>query len=59
MRLQACHYCGGPGGTVDHKIPFSQGGKGVRDNCLPACFHCNQVRGNQPYQDFKGSLEFL
>lgn len=53
MRTARCHYCGGPGGTLDHIIPYSQGGKTVPNNCVPACWPCNNFRGDKPYREFK------
>lgn len=53
MRAAPCHYCGGPGGTIDHVIPASLGGKMKPGNCVPACAPCNNFRGNQPYEAFK------
>ena len=53
MRLLPCHYCGGEGGTIDHVIPKSAGGRTILKNCVPACAPCNTFRGNAPYQAFK------
>lgn len=53
MRAESCHYCDGPGGTIDHVVPKSRGGQTSPENCVPACRECNHARGNQPYEDFK------
>lgn len=53
MRAERCHYCGGPGGTIDHIIPRSKGGPNTASNCVPACGPCNNFRGVQPYDAFK------
>lgn len=53
MRLAPCHYCGGVGGTIDHIIPRSDGGRMIRENCVPACQPCNNWRGNYDYEWFK------
>lgn len=53
MRTECCHYCGGPGGTIDHVIPKSKGGVTSVENCVPACQGCNNLRGNQSYESFK------
>jgi len=55
MRLEPCHYCGGPGGTIDHVIPRSRGGRTNAQNCVPACATCNVFRGNAPYNEFKAA----
>lgn len=54
MRKMPCHYCGGAGGTIDHKIPRSQGGPTTKANCVPACEPCNNFRGCSPYEEFRG-----
>ena len=53
MRLEACHYCGEPGGTIDHIIPRSQGGRLVKSNCVPACAPCNNWLKDMDYEWFK------
>jgi len=53
MRQLPCHYCGGPGGTIDHKIARCRGGRTVQENCVPACKPCNQFRGDRFYDEFK------
>lgn len=53
MRKQLCHYCGQPGGTIDHKVPRSKGGKPTPANCVPACEPCNVFRGNRDYEWFR------
>ena len=53
MRKLPCHYCGEPGGTIDHVIPKGKGGKTVPENCIPACRPCNGFRGDRPYGEFK------
>lgn len=61
MRKERCHYCGEPGGTVDHVVPLSEGGENNQDNAVPACAPCNNFRQSQPYGRFKkvGWLERL
>lgn len=53
MRKMPCHYCGAAGGTIDHKIPKSKGGKNSRSNCLPCCWACNNFRKDMDYESFK------
>lgn len=53
MRLAPCHYCGSYGGTIDHIVPRSKGGRMSRENCVPACAPCNNWRGDQGYEWFK------
>jgi len=61
-----CHYCrvqmhmGTTGKyfcTVDHKTPKSKGGGNHINNLVGACFTCNNMRGNIPYQAFKRFIE--
>lgn len=55
MRLLPCHYCGEPGGTIDHIVPRSKGGTNQKENCVPACKACNEFRGDGDYEEFKAS----
>jgi len=32
-----CYWCGEPGFTVDHIIPWSKGGRTTMENCICAC----------------------
>ncbi|ABL00532.1 HNH endonuclease [Pelobacter propionicus] len=45
LALGRCHWCGGSFHadelTMDHVIPLSRGGKGSRNNVVPACKQCN------------------
>ena len=42
-----CAYCGRAGDvTLDHFIPQAAGGAMSRGNVVPACRHCNYVKGN-------------
>ena len=47
----ACQYCGTEQAqrhlTVDHVIPRAQGGKTSFDNCVTACYECNQIKGDK------------
>lgn len=58
MRRLPCHYCGGPGGTVDHIIPRSHGGRPVFENCVPACERCNNLRGSFKYEHFLAAVDY-
>ena len=39
-----CAYCGLYGDTIDHVLPRSQGGETSWENCVAACFDCNQQK---------------
>lgn len=45
LALGRCHWCGGTFPpdelTMDHIIPLARGGKGSRNNVVPACKECN------------------
>jgi len=47
-----CYWCGGPGNTMDHVIPWSQGGRTTMDNCICACQECNGERGDMQADEF-------
>lgn len=44
IRTATCIYCGGPGGTVDHVVPLSRGGRHAEGNLVPACLPCNSSK---------------
>ena len=52
LRELPCHYCGGAGGSVDHKKPVAKGGTWARENLLPACHPCNHLKGDMDYEEF-------
>jgi hypothetical protein len=47
-----CYWCGGPGLTIDHIIPWSRGGRTNMANCVCACEKCNGERGDKPAEVF-------
>ena len=48
-----CQYCGKNGAvdkkqmTIDHVMPVSKGGKSTFENCVTACFSCNNKKNNK------------
>jgi 5-methylcytosine-specific restriction endonuclease McrA len=46
-----CQYCGRSANpsklTIDHVRPKSMGGKKTWDNCVAACFTCNNIKGDR------------
>lgn len=50
--LGKCVYCDALAHTVDHWIPISQGGTSAPKNLVPACFECNEVKGDLLAEDF-------
>ncbi len=52
-----CAYCRGKAGTIDHLLPWSQGGRTTMQNCVAACAECNGRRGNLPVEAFIETLE--
>jgi hypothetical protein len=47
-----CYWCGQPGETMDHVVPWSKGGRTTMDNCICACQECNGMRGDMPAAEF-------
>jgi hypothetical protein len=49
-----CCYCGHGGIplTVDHLIPWEQGGPSIEANLLTACRKCNKTKGNMTYEEW-------
>ena len=56
-----CYYCGvtfdetneKTSCTLDHVIPQSRGGDNFKQNCVAACFSCNQERGDSNAKAFR------
>ena len=45
MKAMPCTYCGKtPAGTVDHVIRLRHGGPTTPENCVPACWQCQNKR---------------
>lgn len=41
-----CAYCSRKATTVDHVLPRALGGKSTWDNCVAACWDCNQKKAD-------------
>lgn len=51
-----CIFCRRYGDPVAHVIPRSQGGLGVEQNIITACWECHQLLDNSPAR--RGMLEY-
>lgn len=53
-----CFYCGFPlnnsNKTLDHIIPKSKGGHGLRRNKVISCKQCNTLKSDHTLEEFKG-----
>lgn len=47
-----CQYCGEAGDTVDHIKPLSKGGRTDFDNCICACWKCNQSKADMQLDEY-------
>lgn len=54
-----CRYCDGDSVVVDHYIPVSRGGLGVRANLVPACYLCNQDKADLFMDEWRARRERL
>lgn len=54
-----CYYCGKTANTKDHVIPKSRGGLNTKDNIVPACEHCNNMKGSRTEEEFRAYTEQL
>ncbi len=57
---QKCYYCGlalrdwrGENMHLDHRIPFSKGGRDCEENLVPACPECNQEKGSKRFPEIE------
>lgn len=46
-----CFYCGGKPESIDHLVPWSQGGTNKRENLVAACHICNEMKGDGSHED--------
>lgn len=53
-----CVYCGEKATTADHMTPKSRGGHDGYANLVPACYHCNQEKGNMTYDEYVKWLKY-
>lgn len=56
-----CHYCciklNIQDFHVDHKLPYSKGGRTESSNLVASCYMCNVAKHTMSYDSFKKSLE--
>lgn len=52
-----CAYCRGKATTRDHIIPTSKGGKNTWDNCIAACYTCNNIKDDKSL--FEAGMKLL
>lgn len=56
-----CQYCGRSAPEVkleiDHKTPWSKGGKTTKDNLVTACFDCNRGKSDKILRNFRNNNE--
>lgn len=52
-----CHFCGKYGDTIDHKLPRAKGGHTTPDNCVCACYECNQLKANRDLDEFVNAMD--
>lgn len=48
-----CFYCESEGGTIDHVIPLSRGGRHSIGNLVSCCKSCNSSKRNQTITEWK------
>lgn len=54
-----CGYCGvnlNHNSTLDHIVPLDHGGLSTWENCITACFTCNNKKGNRTPEQAKMKL---
>lgn len=51
-RFYPCTYCGRPGESWDHIIPWSRGGGDGPDNRTPSCVPCNSSKGDSTPEEW-------
>lgn len=54
-----CFYCGQIGETVDHVIPWSQGGSHHPMNLVACCVACNSIAGDRLFRDITDKIAYI
>lgn len=56
-----CFYCGNPLHvlTVDHVVPWSQGGSHHPMNLVAACNTCNTIAGERLFRDITDKITYI
>lgn len=55
-----CFYCGtGPPLTVDHVVPWSQGGSNHPMNLVASCNLCNVIAGERLFRDITDKMAYV
>jgi 5-methylcytosine-specific restriction endonuclease McrA len=54
-----CFYCGNAAITIDHVVPWSQGGSMHPMNLVAACTVCNSIAGERLFRDITDKLAYI
>lgn len=54
-----CAYCGRKATTIDHVTPKALGGIDSYENCVAACFKCNNTKGSKTLAEIGWTLKFV
>lgn len=58
-----CHYCGLKVSfhdlTMDHLVPLARGGRSTKDNLVPSCKNCNNLKKSMLPIEWQDYLEKL
>jgi len=54
----ACAYCGRTDKKLcmEHVIPISRGGNHTKDNVVPSCHRCNNVKGSRTAKEWSDAI---
>lgn len=54
-----CFYCGNPGKSIDHVVPWAQGGSHHPMNLVLACVECNSIAGERLFRDITDKIAYI
>lgn len=54
-----CFYCGNDALTIDHIIPWSQGGSHHPMNLVACCGVCNSIAGERLFRDITDKIAYI
>ncbi len=60
---RVCHYCGQVTAmeelTMDHLVPLARGGRSVKNNLVPSCKECNNLKKTMLPMEWEDYMERL
>jgi hypothetical protein len=56
---RVCFYCGNGANTIDHVVPWVQGGTHHPLNLVACCSSCNSIAGDRLFRDVSDKIDYI